>query len=108
MAPEVIQHNSEYFGFKADLWSAGVCLYKMLIGQEPFRGNTVKDITLAVVKGDYGDLDGIDKITHSYKTVLSEKEKPLKKLRLSNEVKDLISRLLTKDPNDRISAEECL
>jgi serine/threonine protein kinase len=61
------------------------------------------------MKGDIGDLDDvIDNNEKNYKTTYQDVERPIKKLRLSNEVKDLLTRLLDKDPSTRLSAEECL
>jgi serine/threonine protein kinase len=36
IAPELIRGDG-YSGFKADMWSAGVCLYAMIVGSVPFK-----------------------------------------------------------------------
>jgi len=36
IAPEIISEKG-YKGFKSDMWSAGICLYVMLVGSVPFR-----------------------------------------------------------------------
>ena len=36
IAPELLSKEG-YTGFKADLWSAGVCLYAMIVGYVPFK-----------------------------------------------------------------------
>jgi len=38
IAPEIIKGKG-YSGFKVDVWSAGICLFAMLVGSHPFRGN---------------------------------------------------------------------
>jgi 5'-AMP-activated protein kinase catalytic alpha subunit len=40
IAPEILKDQG-YNGFKVDMWSAGVCLYAMLIGSVPFKAGTM-------------------------------------------------------------------
>lgn len=40
-APEVVSGQTEYAGFKVDVWSAGITLYLMLYGQYPFFDDTL-------------------------------------------------------------------
>ena len=40
IAPEILKDQG-YYGFKGDMWSAGVCLYAMLIGSVPFKASTM-------------------------------------------------------------------
>jgi 5'-AMP-activated protein kinase catalytic alpha subunit len=40
IAPEILKDQG-YSGFKVDMWSAGVCLYAMLIGSVPFKAGTM-------------------------------------------------------------------
>lgn len=36
IAPEILRNNG-YYGFQADMWSAGVVLFAMLYGTVPFK-----------------------------------------------------------------------
>lgn len=56
IAPEIIE-NKGYRGFKADMWSAGICLYVMLIGAVPFRATSMEELNSLIKKGVY-DLEG--------------------------------------------------
>jgi len=40
IAPELLGRKG-YSGFVADLWSAGVCLYAMIVGSVPFKASTI-------------------------------------------------------------------
>ena len=86
IAPEVLRGN---YDEACDLWSIGVIMYIMLVGTPPFNGEEDDDILNAV------------KIGH-YDTTLPQYQ------RLSPSAKDLMSKLLKYQPNERITAEEAL
>jgi 5'-AMP-activated protein kinase catalytic alpha subunit len=52
IAPEILR-NQGYTGFKADMWSAGVCLYAMLIGTVPFKASTMTGLQKMILEGKY-------------------------------------------------------
>ena len=84
MAPEV------YDGFyteKCDLWSCGVIMYVLLSGVPPFSGLSSYQIISRIRKGHYNLEDRFWK-------------------NISQSAKDLIKKLLEKDPKKRISAAE--
>jgi 5'-AMP-activated protein kinase catalytic alpha subunit len=43
IAPEILRDKG-YFGFKVDIWSAGVVLYAMLYGTVPFKANNMTEL----------------------------------------------------------------
>lgn len=88
IAPEVIKKS---YNEKCDLWSCGVIMYILLSGEPPFNDPKADNeaIMKKVEKGKYDISKGV------WKTV-------------SKEAKDLIKKLLTFKPEDRISAEEAL
>ena len=43
IAPEVFKGKG-YFGFKSDIWSAGVVLYAMLFGTVPFKATNMLEL----------------------------------------------------------------
>jgi len=84
MAPEVFK---EKYNQKCDLWSCGVIMYILLTGKTPFIGRDDDQI--------------IEKILFdSYNTDLIKK--------YNRHTKELLSKLLEKDPKKRISADEAL
>jgi serine/threonine-protein kinase HSL1 (negative regulator of Swe1 kinase) len=85
-APEVIQTKA-YDGAMADTWSCGVILFVMLVGTPPFNYN-----------GDEKHLRYLFRdIAHANYTMPDH---------LSNEAKNLISRILVPDPRKRITIEQ--
>jgi serine/threonine protein kinase len=87
VAPEVV--NFDTIGFGTDMWSVGVICYVLLSGLSPFMGatdvETMANVTIA--KYDFDDEAFVE---------------------ISDNAKDFIRRLLHKDVNQRMSAEECL
>ena len=84
IAPEIFE-NQGYSGFKCDIWSAGVTLYYILGGIQPFRASSIKDLEKKVILGDFETIDDI-----------------------SDEANDLIRLMLITDPNKRINEDKIL
>ncbi|KAI5168331.1 polo-like kinase 1 [Pancytospora epiphaga] len=80
IAPEVLFGKATGHSFEADIWSLGVILYTLLIGTPPFQQKKVEEIYKLIEKNQY--------IFPPNNT-------------LSSEAIDLITRLLTTNPNDR-------
>ena len=101
IAPEIL-HDKGYSGFKVDIWSAGVCLYAMLIGSVPFKASTMSALQDLILNGKY-----------DFKFQTNANSNKLNNPKaatsiLSEEVQDLIKKLLTVDPNKRLSALQAL
>ena len=88
IAPEVIKKK---YNEKCDLWSCGVIMYILISGEPPFNDPRADNdaIMKKVEIGKYDLSSGI------WKTV-------------SKEAKDLVKKLLTYDPSERINAEDAL
>ena len=104
MAPEIILTSKKkgYKGFPVDIWSSGITLYIMLSGALPFNiknKSTVDDVSLSDMrdKNENSDL--------KYQIV---NNKPKKIKNISNEAKNLLNRLLDKNPEKRPTCDEIL
>ncbi|KRY50894.1 Twitchin [Trichinella britovi] len=86
-APEIV--DMEPIGFYTDMWAVGVLAYVLLSGLSPFGGETDVE-TLKNVKNCDWDFD-----SDAFKTV-------------SDEAKDFIKKLLVRDPNCRLTVQQCL
>ena len=86
IAPEVLTEN---YNEKCDLWSCGVILYILLSGKAPFSGKTDSIILEKIKIGKYNmDIKQFENI--------------------SLEVKDLIQKLLEKNPKKRLTASNAI
>ena len=81
VSPEVI--DDQRAGYGADLWAFGIILYQMFCGQTPFKGRTA-----------YLTFKNIEKLEISFPNNIS----------MSENAKDLIRRILIKDPSKRLGA----
>jgi calcium-dependent protein kinase len=86
VAPEVLKGN---YDISCDIWSLGVILYVFLCGYPPFEGDNNKEI---------------------FRNVLKQRLQfdPAEWSTISDSAKDLVSKMLNKDPKKRISATQCL
>ncbi|XP_076231244.1 uncharacterized protein LOC143177266 [Calliopsis andreniformis] len=85
-APETTTPGAHYSGTLCDVWSMGVTLYSLATGRLPWDGA--------------GSIIGVQAAVRS--EPLKFPEKPI----LSENLRDLISRMLIKDPNERIRLAE--
>ena len=86
IAPEVLQGDYDQ---KCDIWSCGVILYILLCGYAPFYGDTDEEIYQQVLKGEY------DFPKEEWDHV-------------SKEAKNLVKKMIEKNPEKRVSALEAL
>ena len=86
IAPEVL--NKKY-NEKCDIWSCGVILYIILSGMPPFNGSSDQDIMKKVRIGKFSFSDPCWN-------------------NISDKAKNMITKLLTYEPENRPSADECL
>jgi serine/threonine-protein kinase ULK/ATG1 len=84
MAPEILRY--ERYDQKADLWSAGAVLFEMMYGKAPFRASNHVDLLRKIEQAN-------NKIDFN------------SKVPLSSQMKDLIRKLLNKNPLERITYE---
>ncbi|OWM72571.1 calcium-dependent protein kinase 1-like isoform X2 [Punica granatum] len=86
VAPEVLK---KCYGPEADVWSAGVILYILLSGVPPFWAESEQGIFEEVLHGD------LDFSSDPWPTI-------------SDSAKDLVKKMLVRDPKRRLSAHEVL
>ncbi|GAB4834120.1 Calcium-dependent protein kinase 20 [Ancistrocladus abbreviatus] len=86
VAPEVLRKN---YGPECDVWSAGVILYILLSGVPPFWDETEQGVFEQVLRGE------LDFISEPWPSI-------------SGGAKDLVRRMLVRDPKRRLTAHEVL
>ncbi|CAJ2672928.1 calcium-dependent protein kinase 20-like protein [Trifolium pratense] len=86
VAPEVLRKN---YGQECDVWSAGVIIYILLSGVPPFWDETEQGIFEQVLKGE------LDFISEPWPSI-------------SESAKDLVRKMLVRDPKKRLTAHEVL
>ena len=84
IAPEIFKDEG-YEGFSCDVWSAGVTLYYMLAGVQPFKANKIEDLKEIILKGEFDPVEDVSK-----------------------EANDLINGMLQLNPNKRFTIEDIL
>ena len=84
MAPEALT-NSSFNGHSIDIWAGGVTLFKMLFGFVPFRSTNNEELRSQIIN---------DKPIYPHKIIIEP------------ELKDLLNRLLDKNPVTRINLKE--
>ena len=93
MSPEVFANAGPYDAYSSDMWSVGMCFFIMLLGFPAVElGPTAADARWHVLRED----DGVRKLLRMWKR------------RFSNEAEDLLTKMLTVDPEQRITAAQAL
>ena len=80
VSPEVLEHNYSLIGPGVDIWAFGIMIYLFFTGYTPFKAKTEKEI-----------LKNIKNINYTFDNT-----------EIPDEAKDLISKILVKDPKQRI------
>lgn len=93
-APEVISNRKHYDGKQVDVWSAGVMLFVMLFCEYPFERPE-----------DRSDVHRFQKVLQ--RILVVDYVFPAK-VPVSDECKDLLSKILVADPNQRITIAQIL
>jgi serine/threonine protein kinase len=82
VSPEVLEYNYPLIGPGVDIWAFGIMIYLFFTGSTPFKAKTEKEI-----------LENIKNVKYS----LDDTEN-----KIPDEAKDLISKILVKDPRERL------
>ena len=91
MAPEVILQS---YDSKCDVWSTGMMIFQLLTGRffhwQDLKKTKLKDLWKSVI------------------TIPIELETPYWESRLSPDARDLLSKMLKRNPDERLSAAEVM
>ena len=82
VSPEVLEHNYPLIGPSVDIWAFGIMIYLFFTGSTPFKAKNEKEI-----------LQNIQNVKYSLDSTENQ---------IPDEAKDLISKILIKDPKKRI------
>lgn len=100
IAPEIVK-NTGYDGQMADIWACGVILYFMLTGRRPFDDDSVHKLLDKIIVGDFKfpqeQLSMLKQSSH-------EGDLPAR-VKISDEAKDLVKRILNPNPRKRFTIE---
>ena len=80
VSPEVLEHNYSLIGPGVDIWAFGIMLYLFFTGYTPFKAKTEQET-----------LENIKNINYTFDNT-----------EIPDDAKDLISKILVKDPTKRI------
>lgn len=83
MAPEIVQRQ-DYEGKPVDVWSLGVLLYTMLFGRFPFNGRNYNELYRRIMRCKFTIPDSA-----------------------SPEARDLLQRILIRDPSHVSAKTDC-
>lgn len=89
MGPEILSYKK--YDAKADLWSVGAVLYEMVTGRPPFRAQNHIEL-LKKIQENNDQIHFPDERHHD--------------IIIGSDLKDLIRKLLRKDPVERISFQD--
>jgi polo-like kinase 1 len=84
IAPEVLEGRAGH-SYEVDIWSLGVIIYTLIIGKPPFETTDVKATYGRIKRNQYSFPEHVS---------------------ISDEARDLISRILTGDPSARPTLEQ--
>jgi cell cycle serine/threonine-protein kinase CDC5/MSD2 len=87
IAPEILYDKTNGHSYEADIWSIGIIIYAMLYGKPPFQSKNVETIYKRIKTTDYEFPDDVE---------------------VSAEAQDLITCLLTREPNKRLTLDGIL
>ncbi|KXS22115.1 Pkinase-domain-containing protein [Gonapodya prolifera JEL478] len=117
MAPEILRHHK--YDARADLWSVGVVLYEMLCGKVPFRARSQAELLRRI--DNQGGVRWPDEVAAQQReqqardaaaAAAAGQVPPAPTTPLSvpppvpADMKDLVKRLLRRDPRDRMTFDE--
>lgn len=89
MGPEILSYKK--YDAKADLWSVGAVLYEMVTGRPPFRAQNHIELLKKIQENN----DQIHFPDERHQDVI-----------IGSDLKDLIRKLLKKNPQERLSFED--
>ena len=81
------------------MWAIGIVFYSILFGKQPFKGKTEKEFIKQITKGDYKFPKNSDKKENQ------DKKQSNKVYEYSDDSKNIISDLLQKEPEMRLTAK---
>ncbi|PNW77250.1 hypothetical protein CHLRE_10g428650v5 [Chlamydomonas reinhardtii] len=87
LAPEMMKPNTRYRGRPTDVYALGACLYTLLFGRIPFSAPNLYKL---------------------FQVVQNEPVKYPPDVPITEELKDLLARMLTKNPRERIGMSELM
>jgi len=101
IAPEILLNNG-YYGFGVDIWSAGVVLYTMLSGVQPFNAKKIDDLHDLIINGIFTSIKTVSEGKVNYTPNLNNI------LNIILDANDLLRKILEVNPKKRYTSSQIL